>query len=117
MTHSNNLTFENQENITDSITEISVNTNDKIKLIQSIDYIIDLEDLPEMNEENYFEKTGTVIYTLRLKSLWPIASVWGKTALNTGSVVGAGADPQTWKMGSSFLISLVLRIQIYNNFQ
>ena len=33
--------------------------------------------------------------TLRLKSLWPLGSVWGKTILNTGSVGGAGADPQT----------------------
>ena len=33
--------------------------------------------------------------TLRLKSLWPLGSVWGKTTLNTGSVGGAGADPQT----------------------
>ena len=64
MTHSNNVTFENEENITDSITENSVNTNNKIKLIQSIDYFIDLEDLPEMKEENYFEKTGTVILSL-----------------------------------------------------
>ena len=64
MTHSNNVTFENEENITDSITENSVNTNNKIKLIQSIDYFIDLEDLPEMKEENYFEKTGTVILFL-----------------------------------------------------
>ena len=33
--------------------------------------------------------------TLRLKSLWPLGSVWGKTTLNTGSVGGAGVDPQT----------------------
>ena len=66
MTHSNNLTFENEENITDSITENSVNTNNKIKLIQSIDYFIDLEDLLEMKEDNYFEKTGTVILVFEL---------------------------------------------------
>ena len=33
-------------------------------------------------------------YTLRLKRLWPLGSVWDKTTLNTGSVGGAGADPQ-----------------------
>ena len=33
--------------------------------------------------------------TLRLKSLWPLASVLGKTTLNTGIVGGARADPQT----------------------
>ena len=55
--------------------------------------------------------------TLRLKSLWPHGSVWGKTTLNTGSVGGAGVDPQTGKMGLSFLMSLALRIPILNNFQ
>ena len=35
--------------------------------------------------------------TLRLKSLWPLGSVWAKskTTLNTDSGGGAGADPQT----------------------
>ena len=35
------------------------------------------------------------VCTLRLKSLCPLGSVWGKTTLNTGSVGTAGADPQT----------------------
>ena len=26
------------------------------------------------------------IHTLRLRSVWPLASVWGKTTLNKGSV-------------------------------
>ena len=41
--------------------------------------------------------------TLRLKSLWPHGSVWGKTTLNTGSVGGAGADLQLEKLGHLFL--------------
>ena len=36
-----------------------------------------------------------VLRTLPLKSLLPLASVWSKTTLNTGGVVGAGEDPQT----------------------
>ena len=50
-------------------------------------------------------------YTLRVKTL---GSVWIKTTLNTvtGSVSGAGADPQTWKMGSYFLLSLAHRIPL-----
>ena len=31
---------------------------------------------------------------LRLKSLWTFGSVWGKNTLNTGSMCGAGEDPQ-----------------------
>ena len=33
--------------------------------------------------------------TLRLKSHWPLGSVWRKTILNIGSVGGAGVDPKT----------------------
>ena len=55
--------------------------------------------------------------TLPLKSLLPLATVWSKTDLNTGGVGGTGVDPQTWKMGISFLMSLVLRMPIFNNFQ
>ena len=61
--------------------------------------------------------TVNIVNTLRLKSLWPLASVWDKTTLNTGNVGGAGVDPQTWKMGSSFLMSLAHCIPIYSNFQ
>ena len=55
------------------------------------------------------------VHTLRLKSLWPLGSVWGKTTLNTGSVGGAVVDPQTWKMRSSFLMSLIGTL--YTNLQ
>ena len=58
-----------------------------------------------------------IIDTLRLKSLWPLASVCYKTTLNTGGVRGAREDPQTWKMRTSFLMSLALAIPILNNFQ
>ena len=34
-------------------------------------------------------------YTLPPKSLHTFSSVWRKTTLNTGSVGGAGVDPQT----------------------
>ena len=56
-------------------------------------------------------------YTLRHKSLWPLASVCYKTTLNTGDVGGAGPDPQTWKRGTYFFMSLALGIPIFNNFQ
>ena len=59
----------------------------------------------------------TYVHTLRLKSLWPLASVWCKTAQNTDNVGGAGADPQTLKMVSFFLISVEIRIPIYSYFQ
>ena len=41
-----------------------------------------------------FTHNNLQMYTAS-KSLWPIASVWSKTTLNTGGVSGAGADPQT----------------------
>ena len=50
--------------------------------------------------------------TLPLKSLLPHASLWSKTTLNT-----SGVGPQTWKMGSSFLMSQALCMSIFNNFQ
>ena len=55
--------------------------------------------------------------TLPLKSLLPLASVWSKTTLDTGGVGRAGADPQNLKMGTSFLMSLALRMSIFNMFQ
>ena len=58
-----------------------------------------------------------IIHTLRPRSLWQVASVCYKTALNTGGVSGAKTDPQTWKMRISFLMFLALRIPILNNFQ
>ena len=42
------------------------------------------------------------ICTLRLKSLWPLGSAWGKTTLNTGSVGEAGAGPSNLKNGVIF---------------
>ena len=65
------------------------------------------------NNELSYVLYSIYVSTMRLKSICPLASVWGKTPLNTGSV--GGADPQTWKMGSSFVMSLV-RIPIYSNF-
>ena len=53
-------------------------------------------------------------YTLHLRSLWPLASVLSKTTLNTGGVDGAGANPQTWKMRPSFLMSLARRMPNLN---
>ena len=41
------------------------------------------------------KKNILYIHTQRLKSLWALGSVWGKTTLNTGSVGGAGEDPKT----------------------
>ena len=41
-------------------------------------------------------------FTLPLKSLLPLASVWSKSTLDTGSVDGAEADPQTCKTWTSF---------------
>ena len=55
-------------------------------------------------------------FTLRPISVWPLASVCYKTTLNTGSLGVVRANPQTWKMWSSFLMSLALRIPIFNNF-
>ena len=41
------------------------------------------------------EPAALGIYTLPLKSLLSLASVWSKTILNTGGVGGEGVDPQT----------------------
>ena len=51
------------------------------------------------------------------KNLSPSASVWSKTTLNTGGVRVAGVDPHSCKMKTSFLMSLALRMEIFNNFQ
>ena len=71
------------------------------------------------DSENCGRFYGAATYTLRPRSVWPlgVGSVWYKTTLNTGGVSVARADPQTWKMGTSFLMSLALRIPIFNNFQ
>ena len=45
------------------------------------------------------------------KKYFPAASVWSKNTLNSVGVGGAGADPQTCKMWTSFLMP------IFNYFQ
>ena len=45
------------------------------------------------------------------------AILWRKTTLISGVVGGAGADPQTCKMGTYFLMSLTLTDPSLNNFQ
>ena len=62
-------------------------------------------------------KFGLEVLILPLKSLLSLASVLSKTTLNTGSAKGAGAEPQSWKMRTSFLMSLALSMLIFNNFQ
>ena len=59
---------------------------------------------------------GYTLHTLPPKTLHTFSSLWSKTTLNTGRVGGAETDPQTWKMETSFLISLVLCMSIFNNF-
>ena len=66
---------------------------------------------------SYNSFRNVTIHTLPLKSLLPLAPVCSKTTLNTGGVGGAEADPQTWKMGTYFLMSLELHMPIFNNFQ
>ena len=65
------------------------------------------------NHTNYCYRYNH-IYTLCLKSLWPLASVWSKITLNTGNMCGARADPQTLKMRRFF--SYVFGT-LYANFQ
>ena len=45
------------------------------------------------------------------------AILWRKTTLISGVVGGAGADPQTCKMRTSFFMSLALYMSIFDNFQ
>ena len=70
-----------------------------------------------LGQYRVYERKVRIFTTLRLRSLWPLASVWSKTALNTGGVGGAGADTQTWKMKTSFFMSLEFRMPIFNIFQ
>ena len=69
------------------------------KRLFSLNNVFKLETL------THLEKIHSV-HTLRLRSLWPLASVWYKTTLNTGSVGGAGVEPQSWKMRTPFPMSL-----------
>ena len=59
-----------------------------------------------------------VYHALALKSLSHLPlHLWSKTTLNTSSVAGAWVNPQTWKIGTCFLISRVLCMSIFNNFK
>ena len=59
----------------------------------------------------------SLLHTMPQKSLSPLASVWSKTTLNTAGVGVAGMDPHSCKMETSFLMSLALRMPLFNNFQ
>ena len=48
---------------------------------------------------------------------WNAGSVWSKTTLITGGVVGAGAGPPICKIGIFFQIPFALVMPIGNNFQ
>ena len=67
-----------------------------------------------------FLKNLCIYYTLPLKSLLPLASIWSKTTLNTGGVGGVSVEPSYLKKGDIFSyvhMSLALRMSIFNNFQ
>ena len=69
--------------------------------------------------ENFCNSLGSYLfctYTASKKFL-PLASVWTKTILISGSVGRTGAGHQTWKMRIYFLMSLVLRMPIFNKLE
>ena len=55
--------------------------------------------------------------TLHSKSLLHLALVWSKITPDTGNVEGARAAPQSWKMRTSFLMSLALCMPIFNKWE